>query len=70
MITKALIYVNGEVAAEVTGQTLMPATDTEEEADALLAGGGAYENARCALYDCFSQIFGEDVDVVFPELEM
>lgn len=70
MITKALIYVDGEVAAEVTGQTLMPVTDSEEEAEALLAGGGVYENAHCALYDCFSQIYGQDVDVVFPELEM
>jgi len=69
MITNALILVDGEVMAEVTGQSLMPITDTEEEAQELLLGGGAFENTRMALMDCFGQIYGTDVDVVFPELE-
>jgi len=69
MITKALILLDGEVAAEVTGQMLMPVMDVPEDADEFLAGGGAFENARMALMDCFGQIYGTDVDVVFPELE-
>ncbi|MCP4994040.1 MAG: hypothetical protein GY934_09710 [Gammaproteobacteria bacterium] len=69
MITHAVIYKDGEAFAEVTSQRLLPTMDNPEEEEAWLAGGLGVEQVRIALSDCFSQILGDDVDVVFPELE-